>query len=576
MLNALITYLNTLINTGGLIEYQYGLTQIVTYDGVSFPAEYNPDTSEYVNVSTGLDDYDSVSYWRLNGEVSTGRHQPATSIYSAVQHTYPLRLVLIVKRSSLDASTQYTADAIVWNIQKQLSNQDQAIRRELEAKRVELLLADADVNNASVYSGEYPGGGPALPDSEYILVAINMTVAVAVNDACIEALCNDIEAPTDLVATISADVSGEDAVLIWNDASDNETGFRIYRSASYTGPYSILAETAADVETYTDEAPAVDTVWYYRVRAFNASASSEYSNVAAAMTSSGITLTVNGESAYGAVYDDLDVVIVDSTGSEVSSYNSLSGNVVADGSVSIKSHLSTLIATVATRAERVFDHLLSAVTLTVTDQNGNALSSSSEEAGVNLTKAVTVYNTASEYKTGQTTSYAANDDGDLELGRGASFSTLSFNNPFGDTSRFTDTAGGQTYSNNIVIDWSTWVQADRVVTGWYRTQTITKTWAEALSESAALSTGGFTSGWSLPNVNVFTSIYNYGQTGQTNYAPFNFSGSGNSGLWTGTTNPSNTDTAIVSNNSVTPGVRTKTQTASWVAIRRFTLTELGL
>jgi len=72
--------------------------------------------------------------------------------------------------------------------------------------------------------------------------------------------------------------------------------------------------------------------------------------------------------------------------------------------------------------------------------------------------------TAKLMKTGQTTSYRTGDDGDLERGRNVSFTVLAENNPFGNTNRFTDELGGQTYTNNIVIDLSTYDGSN--VFGW--------------------------------------------------------------------------------------------------------------
>ena len=69
-------------------------------------------------------------------------------------------------------------------------------------------------------------------------------------------------------------------------------------------------------------------------------------------------------------------------------------------------------------------------------------------------------------KTGQTTSYRTGDDGDIEAGRDVDFFTLASNNPFGNTNRFTDELGGATYTNNIVIDWSTYNGTN--VLGYYR------------------------------------------------------------------------------------------------------------
>lgn len=125
-------------------------------------------------------------------------------------------------------------------------------------------------------------------------------------------------------------------------------------------------------------------------------------------------------------------------------------------------------------------------------------------------------------KTGQTTSYRTGDDGDLEAGRATSFTVLASNNPFGNTNRFTDELGGQTYTNNIVIDWSTYDGS--TVLGYKRTlRTLGINWNAAIDESIALSFGGFTSGWRMCNVCEYSNIYNYGLNYSTplNYSPFN-------------------------------------------------------
>ena len=102
-------------------------------------------------------------------------------------------------------------------------------------------------------------------------------------------------------------------------------------------------------------------------------------------------------------------------------------------------------------------------------------------------------------KTGQTTSYRTGDDGDLEAGREVSFTVLSSNNPFSNTNRFTDELGGQTYTNNIVIDWSTYDGS--TVLGISRLAIATgQTWNNAVDNSLSYSVGTFTSGWRLINM----------------------------------------------------------------------------
>ena len=152
-------------------------------------------------------------------------------------------------------------------------------------------------------------------------------------------------------------------------------------------------------------------------------------------------------------------------------------------------------------------------------------------------------------KTGQTTSYRTGDDGDIEAGRATSFTVLASNNPWGNTNRFTDTAGGQTYTNNIRIDWSTYDGS--TVLGYYQLSTsLLYTWNQAIDWAAALSTAGFTSGWALPNINQLMNIMNWGLSANLNYAPFSIATLSH---WTSTTNNNDTASAlIILSNSTNP------------------------
>jgi len=128
-------------------------------------------------------------------------------------------------------------------------------------------------------------------------------------------------------------------------------------------------------------------------------------------------------------------------------------------------------------------------------------------------------------KTGQTISYATNDDGDLQEGRDVDFYTLASNNPFGNTDRFTDELGGSTYSNDIVIDWSTY--GGTTVIGWSRLVVPSTTWANHITNATAYSIGSFTSGWRLPNVLEMMSICKYDNVSTgLNYTPFNVTSTG--------------------------------------------------
>jgi hypothetical protein len=170
-------------------------------------------------------------------------------------------------------------------------------------------------------------------------------------------------------------------------------------------------------------------------------------------------------------------------------------------------------------------------------------------------------------KTGQTTSYATNDDGDLEIGRLVNFTTLNSDNPFGNTNRFTSEVGTQTYTNGIIIDWSTYDGS--TVLGWYKGAFPLETWANALTNATALSVGGFST-WRIPNACEAFSILNYGASTAWNYSPFSITSL--SVVWTSTSYNSSTSSAIVSWSDHRIDARGKTSTSYSFRCRTFTVT----
>lgn len=113
-------------------------------------------------------------------------------------------------------------------------------------------------------------------------------------------------APGGLTATRS---SNSRIDLSWSDNSINETGFKIDRKLGSGGTYAEIATVAANVTSFPNTGLPDGTVYYYRVRAYNVSGNSGYSNESDACTGilSGIG-TYDGQSvnvAYtGSTWDD--------------------------------------------------------------------------------------------------------------------------------------------------------------------------------------------------------------------------------------------------------------------------------
>ena len=175
-------------------------------------------------------------------------------------------------------------------------------------------------------------------------------------------------------------------------------------------------------------------------------------------------------------------------------------------------------------------------------------------------------------KTGQVTSYRTGDDGAFQAGRAVDFFTLENAGPFG-TKRFTDELGGQTYSNNIVIDWSTYDSVNGKVLGYKITLLSNAVWATQVSNAQAVSIGSFTSGWRLANINECVNIANLENSTAYNYAPFNLSGTGFA-IWTSNTNSRTTTSAyyIQTNPFAVNPAGPKTAAVSGFAVRTFTVT----
>lgn len=179
-------------------------------------------------------------------------------------------------------------------------------------------------------------------------------------------------------------------------------------------------------------------------------------------------------------------------------------------------------------------------------------------------------NISSHLKTGQTTAYRTNDDGDLERGRESSFTVLSSNNPYGNTNRFCDTTGAQTYANDWVIDWAYADYVNQTVIGWYRVLQGTGSFSTAMALQP-LTLGGFGACY-VPNATEANSICNYEVNTVLNYAPFNITGN----LWTSTTAPNNTANAKAITAAGLAQTAKSNTGVDFICMKIFNFSQLGL
>jgi len=96
-----------------------------------------------------------------------------------------------------------------------------------------------------------------------------------------------LAAPTALTATVA---SASQINLSWTDNTTYETNYYVERAPTSTGPWTQIASLGADVTSYSDTGLTTGTTYYYRVRAYDGTNYSSYSNTANATA---ITITAS-------------------------------------------------------------------------------------------------------------------------------------------------------------------------------------------------------------------------------------------------------------------------------------------
>ena len=122
-----------------------------------------------------------------------------------------------------------------------------------------------------------------------------------------------LSAPTSLTATA---VSSSQINLTWTDTSASESGYKIEQSAVDNLHYTEIATVGANVTAYNASGLNEATKYYYRVRAYNAIATSAYSSEKNATTLYNIPVAPSGLTITSVTSSSVVLAWTDNSGNE--------------------------------------------------------------------------------------------------------------------------------------------------------------------------------------------------------------------------------------------------------------------
>ncbi|WP_305908854.1 reprolysin-like metallopeptidase [Methylomarinum sp. Ch1-1] len=132
-----------------------------------------------------------------------------------------------------------------------------------------------------IYNGEYTGtsaddNARSMSNTKAIVAAFRGSVDTSTPTA-----------PSNLTASALSDT---EIVINWADNSNNETGFRLERSADSVN-WAEVAVVDSNVSSFTDNGLVAETTYQYRARAYNSNGNSNYSNIGSATTDATVVET---------------------------------------------------------------------------------------------------------------------------------------------------------------------------------------------------------------------------------------------------------------------------------------------
>lgn len=151
MLSKVIDYINNRLSTLNVYEKTFGLCDIITDNGRTFPAEY---CGSSYNSAADFSNYSGLAYHRLNNDIGIEQTADDSSTGCAVysKKTYPIRSVFCVKKRD----NAYSEELLVSDIEKVISSQNiKSLCDELSMEIVSVSVRGTITDRNKLYKDEF-------------------------------------------------------------------------------------------------------------------------------------------------------------------------------------------------------------------------------------------------------------------------------------------------------------------------------------------------------------------------------------------------------------------------------------
>jgi hypothetical protein len=188
MLEIIVPYINTQIDSLNMFDTRYGLCDFIAKDGKTFPAEYC--NGEYKPV-TDFDLHKGLVYHRLIGDISKEEVEEENSngCNPFYETTFPLRTVACIKKEHIKGigNDAYLENKIAQNISNVIAgNNNKALRILLRCDGVEFIIEGIKTNRDEIFDEEYSGYDQSFMRYEFLYIAIDYSVKATGNVSCFE------------------------------------------------------------------------------------------------------------------------------------------------------------------------------------------------------------------------------------------------------------------------------------------------------------------------------------------------------------------------------------------------------